>query len=154
MRMQRLAAIALVGFALWGCSAQTSEAPASGGLQIGTRFLPPGQVGGMEFSRTPFGDQEVLILGRSLSSTSAGITGTFPPVELPYGGSLNTQIENRVVPLPLKHTDVKAQLTLNIGAVTVTQQYHNPYASKIEAVYVFPLPDDAGVRDFIMQIGE
>jgi Ca-activated chloride channel family protein len=36
----------------------------------------------------------------------------------------------------------------------VTQQYHNPYGSKIEAVYTFPLPDDAGVRDFVMQIGE
>src|SRR6185436_8835143 len=55
---------------------------------------------------------------------------------------------------PLKHTDVKAQLTVFVGAVTVTQQYHNPYGSKIEAVYTFPLPDDAGVRDFVMQIGE
>jgi Ca-activated chloride channel family protein len=70
------------------------------------------------------------------------------------GGELRTMAEGRVVPLPLKHTDVKAQLTLYIGSVTVTQQYHNPYGSKIEAVYVFPLPDDASIRDFIMQVGD
>jgi Ca-activated chloride channel family protein len=70
------------------------------------------------------------------------------------GGELRTQIGEEIVPLPLKHSDVKAQLTLFVGSVTVTQQYHNPYGSKIEAVYTFPLPDDAGVRDFVMQIGE
>src|SRR5262249_25149509 len=43
---------------------------------------------------------------------------------------------------------------LFVGSVTLTQQYHNPYAGKIEAIYVFPLPDDAAVRDFVMVIGE
>jgi Ca-activated chloride channel family protein len=70
------------------------------------------------------------------------------------GGELRTHIGQQIVPLPLKHTDVKAQLTLFVGSVKVTQQYHNPYSGKIEAVYTFPLPDDAGVRDFVMQIGE
>jgi len=76
------------------------------------------------------------------------------PLDAPRGGSLVTQIENKIVPLPLKHTDVKAQLSLYLSSVTLTQQYHNPYGSKIEAIYTFPLPDDAGVRDFIMQIGD
>jgi Ca-activated chloride channel family protein len=36
----------------------------------------------------------------------------------------------------------------------VTQQYQNPYDSKIEAVYVFPLPHNAAVNEFVMTIGE
>jgi Ca-activated chloride channel family protein len=74
--------------------------------------------------------------------------------DLVRGGSLATRVQNRIIPLPLEHTEVKAQLTFTVGSVTVTQQYHNPYSGKIEAVYVFPLPDDAAVRDFILQIGE
>lgn len=57
------------------------------------------------------------------------------------------------VPLPLKHTDVKASIAGYIASVHVTQQYHNPYSSKIEAVYVFPLPQDAAVSEFVMTIG-
>lgn len=58
------------------------------------------------------------------------------------------------VPLPLKHTDVDATIGGYISTVEVTQQFHNPYDGKIEAVYVFPLPHDAAVNEFIMTIGE
>ena len=34
------------------------------------------------------------------------------------------------------------------------QEFTNPYQKKIEAVYVFPLPHDAAVNEFIMTIGE
>jgi Ca-activated chloride channel homolog len=71
----------------------------------------------------------------------------------PRGPEMWAALPERSVPLPLKHTDVKAKISLYIGSVTVTQQYHNPYDSKIEAVYVFPLPDDAAVRDFVMTVG-
>ncbi len=56
-------------------------------------------------------------------------------------------------PLPLKHTDVKAHVAGYIATVDVTQQFHNPYYEKIEAVYVFPLPQDAAVNEFIMTVG-
>ena len=69
------------------------------------------------------------------------------------GGDLTVRRGEKVVPLPLKHTDVKAQISIYVAAVDVTQQYHNPYDEKIEAVYSFPLPDDAAVRDFVMTIG-
>jgi Ca-activated chloride channel homolog len=58
------------------------------------------------------------------------------------------------VPVPLKHTDVQASIVGYISSVTVKQQFHNPYSSKIEALYVFPLPENAGVNDFVMTIGE
>jgi Ca-activated chloride channel family protein len=38
--------------------------------------------------------------------------------------------------------------------VKVKQEYQNPYDSKIEAVYVFPLPQNAAVSDFVMTIGD
>src|SRR4029453_19100366 len=55
---------------------------------------------------------------------------------------------------PLRHTDVKAAIAGYIASVTVVQQFHNPYEEKIEAVYVFPLPENAAVSDFVMTIGE
>ena len=58
------------------------------------------------------------------------------------------------VPLPLKHTDVKGQVCGYIATVEVTQQFQNPFSEKIEAVYVFPLPENAAVNEFIMVIGE
>ncbi|MBA7663976.1 hypothetical protein ES703_72025 [subsurface metagenome] len=62
--------------------------------------------------------------------------------------------EDKEIPLPLKHTDVTAQISGYIATVQVIQQFHNPYDEKIEAVYVFPLPQNAAVNEFIMIIGE
>jgi Ca-activated chloride channel family protein len=62
--------------------------------------------------------------------------------------------EDKKIPLPLKHTDVKGQISGYIATVDVTQKFHNPYDEKIEAVYVFPLPQNAAVNEFIMIIGK
>src|SRR5207302_11457786 len=43
---------------------------------------------------------------------------------------------------PLKHTDVKAEISGFIARVTVTQHFWNPSKEKIEAVYVFPLTNN------------
>lgn len=59
----------------------------------------------------------------------------------------------RELPVPLAHTDVRASIACSISSVEVTQTFANPFSSKIEAVYVFPLPDDAAVSDFVMTIG-
>jgi len=62
--------------------------------------------------------------------------------------------KDKKIPLPLKHTDVKGQISGYIATVNVTQQFHNPYDEKIEAVYVFPLPQNAAINEFIMSIGK
>ncbi len=54
---------------------------------------------------------------------------------------------------PLKHTDVKATVSGYVARVTVKQQFHNPYNTKIEASYTFPLPHDAAVDEMTMKIG-
>ena len=58
------------------------------------------------------------------------------------------------VPLPLKHTEVRAAITGYVGTVDVTQQFQNPFDEKIEAVYMFPLPEKAAVSEFVMTIGK
>jgi hypothetical protein len=55
---------------------------------------------------------------------------------------------------PLKHTEVKAQVSGFISRVTVTQDFENNFPDKIEAVYTFPLPEAAAVDDLTMLIGE
>jgi Ca-activated chloride channel family protein len=60
----------------------------------------------------------------------------------------------REIPLPLKHTDVRAVVSGYVGTVDVKQQFTNPYDEKIEAVYLFPLPEKAAVSEFVMTIGE
>src|SRR5215203_2252769 len=55
---------------------------------------------------------------------------------------------------PLKHTNVKAEISGFISRVVVTQQFENPFKEKIEAVYAFPLPQNAAVDDMTMIVGE
>jgi len=79
-----------------------------------------------------------------------------PKDETPGTGALMAKLpdEEKEVPVPLKHTEVKAGISGYIATVEVTQQFHNPYSKKIEAVYVFPLPQNAAINEFIMTIGE
>src|SRR5215213_1704622 len=55
---------------------------------------------------------------------------------------------------PLKHTEVKAQVSGFLSRVTVTQDYENNFPEKIEAVYTFPLPQAAAVDEMTMLIGQ
>ena len=54
---------------------------------------------------------------------------------------------------PLRHTDVRASISGFLARVAVTQQFSNPSTEKIEAVYTFPLPQNAAVDDMILTIG-
>jgi Ca-activated chloride channel family protein len=54
---------------------------------------------------------------------------------------------------PLKHTDVKAEISGFLARVTVTQEFQNPTAETIEAVYLFPLPQRSAVDRLTMDVG-
>ena len=92
-------------------------------------------------------NEEVWILAR-------GESPAVPSDESPGSGALLAKIDEKEIPMPLKHTDVRASVSSYIGTVEVTQQFLNPYSGKIEAVYVFPLPHNAAINEFIMTIGE
>ena len=75
---------------------------------------------------------------------------------IPEGGRLDALDEEGVLigPCPLKHTKVDARVSGRFTRVTVTQQYHNPYDQKIEAVYTFPLSHRSAVDRMTMTIGD
>ncbi|HKO63083.1 MAG TPA: VIT domain-containing protein [Pyrinomonadaceae bacterium] len=54
---------------------------------------------------------------------------------------------------PLKQTTVKAEISGFLSRVVVTQEFDNPFNEKIEAVYTFPLPQNAAVDDMTMLVG-
>jgi len=56
--------------------------------------------------------------------------------------------------LPLERTQVNIEVSGFVAQATVIQHYHNPYEKPIEAVYTFPLPNDAAVDDMEMKIGD
>ena len=55
---------------------------------------------------------------------------------------------------PLKQTAVQAEVSGALARVTVTQEFQNPLSEKIEAVYVFPLSQNAAVDDMTMIVGD
>ena len=55
---------------------------------------------------------------------------------------------------PLKSTKVSADVRGFVSRVTVTQTFQNPFDRAIEAVYTFPLPNDAAVDDMTIEVGE
>ena len=105
-------------------------------------------------------DEEVWIIARP-SAAQGDQPGVQPTDDLyPGTGAMVTELPREGqaqpirVPLPLQHTDVRAAVDGYIATVDVTQQFANPYDTKIEATYVFPLPQDAAVTDFAMIIGD
>ncbi|MCU0778932.1 MAG: VWA domain-containing protein [Akkermansiaceae bacterium] len=96
----------------------------------------------------PSSDEELWIIARG--EEPAAETGEAKPG---CGAMLAATPQGEEVPMPLKHTDVRADVLGCITTVKVTQQFQNPFDSKIEAKYVFPLPQNAAVNEFIMTIG-
>jgi Ca-activated chloride channel family protein len=98
-----------------------------------------------------------LMPGEELWVIAKGVAPTPPPAEdRPGCGCLMAKLPDveKEVPVPLKHTSVTGNIDGYIASVDVTQQFQNPYSSKIEAVYVFPLPENAAVNEFVMTVGE
>ncbi|MEZ6041930.1 MAG: VIT and VWA domain-containing protein [Planctomycetaceae bacterium] len=95
--------------------------------------------------------EELWVIAKADINTTA-----LPDTETPGCGALMATLPNetRQVPVPLRHTNVVGNIDGYIATVDVTQQFHNPYNSKIEAVYLFPLPQNAAVNEFVMTVGD
>jgi Ca-activated chloride channel family protein len=89
------------------------------------------------------------------SSTRVEVAVAAPQQEATPGSLQATDASGKPVGLcPLKRTDVKAEISGFISRVRVTQEFENPFKEKIEAVYVFPLPQNAAVDDMTMLVGD
>ncbi len=103
--------------------------------------------------------EELWIIQRLPANDETAPPAPAPDDSFPGCGALMTRLpaaegQTRDVPVPLKHTDVRASISGFISTVDVVQQFRNPFESKIEALYVFPLPDNAAVSEFVMTIGD
>ncbi|HOW96339.1 MAG TPA: VIT domain-containing protein [Kiritimatiellia bacterium] len=79
--------------------------------------------------------------------------------EAPTQGALSTVIKDdngkeTIIDLPLKHTEVEAEISGYVARVKVKQTFTNPCDQPIEAVYVFPLPQNAAVNDMQIRVGD
>lgn len=75
------------------------------------------------------------------------------PVQLGQGTLEASLDEGPTTPFVLEHTDVVAEVTGFVSAVTVTQRFKNPFTKPVEAIYVFPLPENAGVDEMTLTAG-
>ena len=72
----------------------------------------------------------------------------------PVGGLYVQTTDRKQQEFTLTNTDVKGKISGNISRVEVTQTFQNPYDKPLEAIYVFPLPDQAAVDDMEIKIGD
>jgi Ca-activated chloride channel family protein len=98
----------------------------------------------------PFGLAAALVFAQSVPAISA-------PAEAPAreGGTLySVQKDGTKAPFVLKHTAVNARIAGNLARVSVKQVFTNPFKQPLEAVYAFPLPDQAAVDDMTIKVGK
>lgn len=74
--------------------------------------------------------------------------------DLKPGGLFTQTKDGKQQVFPLKHTEVKAKISGNVSRVEVTQTFENPFQNPLEAIYVFPLPDEAAVDEMEIKIGD
>ncbi|MEG4866926.1 MULTISPECIES: VIT domain-containing protein [unclassified Microcoleus] len=91
-----------------------------------------------------------------LASNDVRCSGARSPETRCHVGGLFVKTQNtaREQVFPLKKTEVKAKIAGNISRVEVVQKFENPFPESLEAVYVFPLPDEAAVDDMEIKIGD
>ncbi|MBG1259164.1 after-VIT domain-containing protein [Nostoc commune] len=70
------------------------------------------------------------------------------------GGLYVQSPQGQQLVFPLKHTEVIAKIAGNLSRVEVIQSFENPFTQPLEAVYIFPLPDEAAVDDMEIKIGD
>lgn len=113
---------------------------------------------GVQPSLTIHPEDEVWIIAKS--SGDQGVArdenspGSGAMVARTMMGDDNPDVLPIEKPLPVKHSDVKANIQGYISTVDVVQKFHNPFSEKIEAVYMFPLPEKSAINEFVMTIGE
>ncbi|OLT59206.1 VIT domain-containing protein [Moorena bouillonii] len=69
-------------------------------------------------------------------------------------GGLYVNEEEEHSVFPLKHTEVYAKITGHMSRVEVTQTFDNPFSEPLEAVYIFPLPDEAAVDEMEIKLSD
>src|SRR5947209_499821 len=122
--LEIVAMIAVLATVMWsGCS---SRPPTTGLRAVG--FQQNGRIPMLTDFSTPrirsadvsLPVEELWIIARNSDAQAA------PDDKTPGSGELMAVVDDQQVPMPLKHTDVKASISGYIGSVEVVQQFFNP----------------------------
>ncbi|MGE5322295.1 MAG: VIT domain-containing protein [Actinomycetota bacterium] len=92
----------------------------------------------------------------------AGFSIFFPPGDVSAGSSGNLASQLQIVGkdgqpagfVPLRHTTVKTEISGFVARTEVTQEFENVLADPVEAIYVFPLPENGAVDGMTMKVGD
>ena len=79
---------------------------------------------------------------------------SLPQMNSEVGGLYGYSEGKQVRAFPLEHTAVTAKIAGNLSRVEVKQTFSNPNDTPLEAIYKFPLPEDAAVDDMEIRIGD
>jgi Ca-activated chloride channel family protein len=145
---------ALVLF-LAACGSHEPARPApSAGPAASSAASPAPSAGGMRQNAAPSSARDVIERLMQMADRKAVALDPFipepkAPLETPHlvGKGADGAIE-----FALAHTSVHARVEGVIAQVEVQQLYQNPTANRLEAVYQFPLPENAAVTDMLFRI--
>lgn len=130
-----------------------SQQPGSWHKPISTLLLLSGMVAGTVFVSSNVLQFESKSHAQSpkLSQPKQEVNQKSKPS--PPTGGLFAEVDGKKLSFPLKQTDVEADISGNLSRVEVKQTFTNPYDRPLEAIYQFPLPEDAAVDDMEIRIG-
>lgn len=77
-----------------------------------------------------------------------------PPVDPRGLGGLIALAESAELPLPLERVVVRAAIAGDCCRTVIEQRFHNPHDRPLEALHIFPLPEDGAVVEMLLRAGE
>lgn len=69
-------------------------------------------------------------------------------------GLLRVATDDGIKEIPLQETTIDSHVVGTVAETMVTQVFANPFDEPIEAIYTFPLDDDAAVDDYWIHVGD
>ncbi|HWE95212.1 MAG TPA: VIT domain-containing protein [Tepidisphaeraceae bacterium] len=144
--------ISLMAVVLAGCSARQAVAPASPERGSFSSAAEPSISDLVPPQSLPARDEELWIIEKAspkgIAAPAADAAGLAPG-----SGMLLNMHGAQLTPFPLEHTEIRADIRGCIASVSVRQRFANPSHEVADATYVFPLPQNAAVSEFVMTIG-
>ena len=95
-----------------------------------------------------YGAFAIILLGVT------SIAHAIPKVDVDSGTLVAESANGDVIPMPLVSTDVGINVTGPIARTTVHQTFQNDSDQWVEALYLFPLPENAAVDRMQLIIGD
>ncbi|MEN8152154.1 MAG: VIT domain-containing protein, partial [Planctomycetota bacterium] len=91
---------------------------------------------------------------RGSRSVCAVVAAVFLFLIAPTAGAAGMLIpRNGGSPIKVREHEVSVEIADGLAKTTLRQTFVNPHGRALEAIYVFPLPEDAALVDVAMEVG-